>query len=408
MNKTCLVVMNYGVRADYATGRHLDLNKTYKKIVKPAVEAAGFTCIRADRIRYHGIINVPMFQMLLHADVVIADLSVYDPDAFYDLGIRHARRPHTTIAIAEQAPDIPFDVYHSVIGSFERLGAEDRLNAAETLFQQELEEILMTIVRYADTDHAIHTFSPGWEPPQIERFTSNRHLSEKDQLDGFIDEAEQALYKNQFRAAKKWYKKALDIDNGSAYTRQKMTLATYKSKEPTQLSALKAAESILSPLIPEESTDPETLGLTGAIFKRLWEETHQPGHLQQAIGYFEKGFHTTKDYYNGINLAYLLNVHGRYQKSRHEAIADYVLAKRVRMEVIGICEKLAAEGIEARSDRYWIYATLEEAYLGVGNLHKYEELSVKAASAAKGKWERETTVSQIGKLKALLEASPLN
>src|SRR5262249_29845247 len=93
----CFVVMGFGVKTDLATGRKLDLDKSYKRIIKPVAEAKGLECIRADELRYPGSIDVPMYDQPLTADVVIADLSTANPNALYELGIRHALRPHTTI-----------------------------------------------------------------------------------------------------------------------------------------------------------------------------------------------------------------------------------------------------------------------------------------------------------------------
>ena len=52
--------MGFGKKTDYPTGRVLDLDKSYKYIIKPASEAAGYQCIRADEIQHSGNINVPM------------------------------------------------------------------------------------------------------------------------------------------------------------------------------------------------------------------------------------------------------------------------------------------------------------------------------------------------------------
>ena len=93
-----------------------------------------------------------------------------------------------------------------------------------------------------------------------------------------------------------------------SYVVQKLALATYKSKIPTTVDALKEAEQILLTLRPESSTDTETLGLFGSVQKRLWEETKDPLHMDKAIWALEKGFYVKNDYYNGINLAYMLNV----------------------------------------------------------------------------------------------------
>ena len=69
------VVMGFGKKTDFETGRTLDLDKTYRNIIKPAVKMAGLECIRADEIPHSGVIDVPMYEQLLGADVVSADLS---------------------------------------------------------------------------------------------------------------------------------------------------------------------------------------------------------------------------------------------------------------------------------------------------------------------------------------------
>ena len=53
-----------------------------------------------------------MYERLLDADVVVADLSTTNANAIYELGVRHALRPHTTIVMAETAFKFPFDLSH--------------------------------------------------------------------------------------------------------------------------------------------------------------------------------------------------------------------------------------------------------------------------------------------------------
>ena len=124
MKKTCFVVMGYGQKVNYKTGKTLDLDKTYNNILKPLVEELGMNCIRSDEIIYSGIIDRPMFNQLIGADIVIADLSTYNPNAFYELGVRHALKPFTTIIISEDELEYPFDIQHSVIYKYEHLGKD--------------------------------------------------------------------------------------------------------------------------------------------------------------------------------------------------------------------------------------------------------------------------------------------
>src|SRR5215510_9835866 len=121
-DKNCFVIMGFGKKTDYTTGRVLDLDKSYMAIIKPAVTEAGLNCVRADEIIHSGIIDVPMYEQLLKADVVVADVSTYNCNAFYELGIRHALRPFTTITIAEDKMIYPFDISHIAVTKYAHLG----------------------------------------------------------------------------------------------------------------------------------------------------------------------------------------------------------------------------------------------------------------------------------------------
>ena len=85
---TCFVVQGFGKKTDFTDGRVLDLDASYA-VIKEGVEAAGLQCIRADEIQHSGTIDVPMYQQLLQADLVIADLSTYNVNAAFELGVRY-------------------------------------------------------------------------------------------------------------------------------------------------------------------------------------------------------------------------------------------------------------------------------------------------------------------------------
>src|SRR5215204_95892 len=118
----CFVVMGFGVKTDFATGRKLDLDKSYRLLIKPVVEEKGIECVRADEIRHSGTIDVPMYRELLFADIVIADLSTANMNSLYELGVRHALKPRTTIVISENKLPYPFDLNHVAITKYTHLG----------------------------------------------------------------------------------------------------------------------------------------------------------------------------------------------------------------------------------------------------------------------------------------------
>lgn len=406
--KNCFVIMGYGVKTDHTSGRVLDLDKTYENIIKPAAEELGLECKRADEVRHSGNIDVPMYRYLLTTDIVIADLSTYNPNAFYELGIRHALRPFTTIAISEKEFKPPFDLNHTVIRQYEHLGTD--IGYSEVLrFRKELQDVIKGILDNPQTDSPVYTFlsnlkSPQWssnEDKAVSDDTAQRSLSQ------IVEEAENALKTNDFAKAKTLFSFARSLDINNIYIIQRLALATYKAKEPNHVEALNEALRILESAYPEQTTDPETLGLVGAIYKRLWEELAEKKYLDLSIKNYEKGFYIQHDYYNGINLAYLLNLRGNIS-AYPDSIADYVIANRVRTEVSQICEELlGSDDFNERSDQYWIVASLEEAYFGLGDSAKYLQARERALKVSKVAWERETTEAQIKKLEELLSDSPI-
>ncbi len=57
------------------------MDKTYLNIIKPAVEKSDLECIRGDEIQDSGLIDKNMYALLLQADLVIADITTYNPNA---------------------------------------------------------------------------------------------------------------------------------------------------------------------------------------------------------------------------------------------------------------------------------------------------------------------------------------
>jgi hypothetical protein len=148
--KTCFVVMGFGEKTDFQSSpqRVLNLNRTYEYIIKPTVEEAGLQCIRADEIIHSTVIDKPMYEQLLNADLVIADLSTSNANALYELGVRHALRPHTTIVMSEKNFSFPFDLSHLSIMKYEHLGQE--IGFGEVLrVRQQLNEKIRRCTRKA-------------------------------------------------------------------------------------------------------------------------------------------------------------------------------------------------------------------------------------------------------------------
>src|SRR3954471_8061763 len=148
---TCFVVMGFGTKTDYRQNKPFDLDKSYRTIIKPAMTAAGFECVRADEIQHAGVIDVPMYERLLEADVVVADLSTSNLNAMYELGVRHALKPYTTIVIAESGFQNPFDTNHLLVRPYHHMGEGIDFEEVERM-RRELETAARAIVESGRID----------------------------------------------------------------------------------------------------------------------------------------------------------------------------------------------------------------------------------------------------------------
>ena len=119
----CFIV---GVIGKAGTEQRIHADWFFRGIVEPtfAEHFKNFVVVRADTMNTPGTITTQIIDKLLNAKLVIADLTYLNPNAFYEIGIRHmAGLP---IIHAHQAGEaIPFDV--STFRSLEYSRAEYHL-----------------------------------------------------------------------------------------------------------------------------------------------------------------------------------------------------------------------------------------------------------------------------------------
>jgi hypothetical protein len=426
--KTCFVVMGFGEKVDFETGRKLNLDASYQNIIEPAVQAAGLECVRADAITHSGVIEVPLYDRLLKADVVVADLSTSNSGAFYQLGVRYGLRPYTTILICEDgATSFPFDINHIIIRKYKHLGSDIGVREAKR-FQKELTGAITEAVSRNPpaTDSPVYTFLEDLVPPSLPGWTPLAPRPDADAADDsptldsptisvMMQQADMAIGRGDFVTAKSLLIPVRTMmKQGAAgrpedpYLIRRLALATSESRIPSALEALREARALLRTLDPETSNDAETLGLWGEVHKRLWEETREGAHLDEAIRAHERGFYLRNDYRNGINFAFLLNLRAARADAPAEAVADFVRAARVRRELLSIVEsESGGEQSPSGEQRFWRLAAAAEAYLGAGEEMRSEEMLKRAFDAAPARWMRDTASKHMAELRALLADSPL-
>ena len=397
---TCFVIIGYGEKTSYANGklRVLNLDETYSLLIKPVFDDLKIPCYRAIDKNLAGSIDKLMLQEIKNADIAIADISTLNANVMWELGVRHALKPRHTIMICEkeQMSSIPFDIGHFVVLQYAH--SEEGIPFKEVeRFRKVLTDVVNGVLSQSpqQTDSPVFTFLEDEmkkkETPAIMELTEPENSS-TESFASLIKRAEEAKKNKDFEKALKLFTTAKSYANSNQTLKENLSfiisrqaLCTYKSKSPNELEALINAKKILDELSPGQSNDIEVLGLTGAINKRLYELTDDNSYLDGAINSYEKGFQLKQDYYNGINVVFMLYKKVGLLKSQHKEWEDLKLkADYIRNSVLEIALNLEGEdSFSEKQDAIWILLTIAEAYNYKGNNEKLTEYENKATEMAK-------------------------
>jgi hypothetical protein len=136
--KLCFVI---GPIGDEGTDARIHADWLLEGIIEPVMaQFTDFIVKRADRDPRPGLIDAQMINDLLNADLVIADLSFSNPNAFYEIGIRHmAQKPIIHMQLKDEKPPFDLSLYRAI--KFSRLRIRD-LEEAKTELKRTIDALL--------------------------------------------------------------------------------------------------------------------------------------------------------------------------------------------------------------------------------------------------------------------------
>ena len=166
MNKSvCFVIMPFGASATMTGARSTSTPST-QEIIAPAIGEVGFEAVRADDELSGGVIHNAMFERLVLSEYAIADLTILNPNVYYELGVRHAVRPQSTVLISA-ADCLPFDVAHlsTTLYALDKKGRPKDADAARGKVAQKLEHAK----KNDQPDSPLFRYAEGWlKAPQVD------------------------------------------------------------------------------------------------------------------------------------------------------------------------------------------------------------------------------------------------
>jgi tetratricopeptide (TPR) repeat protein len=391
----CFVDMPFGKKKDLLSGVLIDFDVIYNTGIKPAIEEVGLKPERGDQEQSGGIIHLPMFARILLSDFMVADLTLGNPNVFYELGIRHLAKPFTTVPIFATTSALPFDVASVRSIGYDLKEGMLEAESAARLRRNIADRLRISMQQAAKPDSPIYDLINALPPPAIPEAVE-RSLTERiDQQSDFRVRLGQARGQSSdrertsalkdlqrslgplgatrrgillqlmiayrdvsaFAEMIELYEELPDDLRSNPIIQQQFALGLNRRREAGDQDR---AAAILQEIVARRGPDPETLGLIGRIHKdRYKAERAKPedqrdelaleGHLDAAIDAYRKGFESDpRDYYPGINVVTLLI---------HRGTPDSLAKAEKFLPVL----KFALDRRATSTGDYWDLATLLEA-----------------------------------------------
>ena len=414
----------------------IDFNKIYSDLIKPALESVGFEVFRADEEMRAGDIRTDMFQELLLADLVVADLSIDNPNVWYELGVRHALRRRGVIQITCRREHVPFDVYTDRSLSYHI--KENPPNGAvpdPTRLEEDRKKLAQfateTINSWYDRKvspvyHLLpYLKEPDWKSLRVEeakefwdeydawamRIDVARRRNRPGDILVLADEAPTRVFRveayrtagkallslGQFRLALTQYENALSIRPKDLESQRQKGLLLGRLKKYDE------AKEWIDALVKEFPDDAESWALLGRIEKDGWvdmwrrdgktseemcrDAVLEEGSLREAINAYATGYR--KDpmhYYSGINAVTLLYVQSHLTGKDERPGVRMEMEGGVRWDVRGALEKDPKD--------YWARVTLADLEVLLSTKDIVEDAYKSAVAVAEKDWFQLTSSRQ--------------
>jgi tetratricopeptide (TPR) repeat protein len=416
MNTTplCFVLMPFGKKSSNA-GLMIDFDAIYQDLIAPAINESELATLRADEEMTGGIIHKPMFERLILCEYTVADLTTANANVFYELGVRHAVRPWSTVLLfAKDSGQLPFDVAPLRAMAYQltaegktadvgitKMELVKRLKEAKEAQSSAIDSPIFQLVEgFPEIDHTktdVFRDRVQYSAKIKEQIAASRNqgkaalLNLEKQL-GDINNLESGVVIDLFlsyRAVKAWAEMVSSVKKMSpalantVMVQEQLALALNRDKKGEE------AEKVLLDLLKRRGPSSETFGILGRVYKDRWETSYKDGDellaaglLDQAIEAYVHGFEADwRDAYPGVNAVTLMELKEPPDPRR--------------TKIIPVVEYAVDRRIATGKPDYWDYATrLELAVLA-----KDKDTAMKSVSSAlallREPWEAETTIRNL-------------
>jgi hypothetical protein len=400
----------------------LNCDALWDKALRPAIEQLGYLAIRADNDPGSVIVK-DMLERLAFADLVLADVSLPNPNVYYEVGLRHVARNAACVLLAAAWSRQLFDIDQFRAVRYPLAGGEVSDADAEAIRAL----LVGAVPKLKDAKTPYYEFITGSEAELKQRGVFREFAQ---QLSDFQAKAREARLLAQGERRKEkvlalqgefagssllipdvaiellrlvrdecgWKETAAFIDSLPEATRslpfiqEQYLLALASEGRPEEAIAR------LEELIQSHGDSPERQGLIGGRYKRLWREARreregkgmpepslqEEQHLERAIEHYTRGMELDyNEYYCSSNIPPLLRARG--------APGDAERARVLDQFVLAACRRALTRGVGDE----WLRPTLLGAAFRAGDVGEAEKLARQIALEGGARWKLDATLSDL-------------
>lgn len=450
MKPYCFVITSFGkkdnlkdLQAKFSAGKtepvqKIDFDKIYEELVKPAIVKAEMEPLIEYAENSFGSIHKTMYEKIVLCEFCVADLTNANPNAYYELGMRYAVKPFSTIPIiASSHFPLPFDVGINRTFAYQvdqDFNLSDKENDIEKLsnilknaklnkstdsplydmingisFQNsvahEKTDVFRDKVRYDETIknelayarsvyledqsklkpqriEAIKAVVEKYKPLEnmetavlIDVMISFRNIEAFNEMLEFIEQLPRYVFETVM--VQEQYAFVLNRNGGRT--------------KPVDEVMIRKAEDALRNLEKYGKASSETYGIWGRIYKDKFDRAYKNGatgeakvHLKNALKYYEKGFESDpRDAYPGVNYVTCVELMGEKQRS---------------LRLVPAVEYAVKAKMKRKEPDYWDFATLLELAVIEDRFDEAEEFFYEAKPLASESWMFGTTKANLEKI----------
>jgi len=415
----CFILMPQGIHRD-ETGKEIDFDKIYEGIIQPAIEEAGMIPSREDNAKTGDMPLKPLFERLLLCEYAVIDLSSVNADIMFELGIRHAVRPHKTVLIFDGKTQLPFDLanlrdlpyFLNQTGGLEnrkrdkqnlkkQLEATKKIEYTDSPLFQLFDELEQQILTHEKTDifRELVDYSKDMkEKLKKARKEGVKKVTKIEKELGDLRDVETGILIDlllSYRAVKAWDQMIALVKKMPPPLAQRIMIQEQLGMALNRIGKSDEAEEVLLQVIKRKGPTSENQGILGRVYKDRWhtavsnhEEVIATEYLAKAIESYIKGFEADwRDFYPGINAITLLDIKDPSDPRKAELmpLVSYAVKQKMKRETPG----------------YWINATCLELAVLASDKKEANKYLEKSLTSIKEKWEPETTA---GNLELIIKA----